>query len=176
MSDIATFTTSLGTKRWGVSSESVRDLTSLSTGFELKTESNSAVEGQPLTNERGLNPQPLSFSTNLYSYAGIDVRNEIESWKSWVGQTGILKIGRKTFGPNWLLKNVQASGIQLDSTGRFIFATLTFSFEENDEKLDSSIVTAANEANVQSALNVTCSSADKSRLKSINTVLRNAVR
>lgn len=174
MSDIATFTTSLGTKRWGVSSKSIKDLTSLSTGYELKMESNSTVEGLPLTNERGLKPRSLSFGSNLFAYAGIDVREEIESWEPWVGQTGILKIGGRTFGPNWLLNKVQLSNVQLDSSGRFIFASLTFSFEENDEELDSSIVTAANETNAQSAVGVSCSSADKARLKAKNPALSNA--
>lgn len=122
--------------------------------------------------ERGLKTQSLSFSSNLNAHIGIDVRAEIEGWKEWVGQTGILKIGGTTYGPNWLLTKVKVASTQIDSKGRFITAKLTFTFEENDEELDDSITAAAEEANTESAAEITCSTADKARLKSKNTALQ----
>lgn len=172
MPNIATFTTDLGTKAWKVSSDVIADFSGFSTSYELDAEDNSAVEGSPLYSERGLKTQSLSFSSNLNAHLGIDVRTEIESWKEWIGKTGVLKIGGTTYGPNWLLKTVKIASTQIDSKGRFISSKLTFTFEENDEEVDSSIIKAAEVANAESAVNVTCSTADKARLKSKNVILQ----
>lgn len=172
MANIATFTTELGTKTWKVSSDTVKDFSGFNTGFELNAEKNSAVEGSPLYSERGLKSQKLSFSSNLNAHLGIDVRAEIESWKKWVGKTGVLKVGGTTYGPNWLLKEVKIANTQIDNRGRFISSKLTFTFDENDEEVDDSITTAAEEANRDSAVDVTCSTAERSRLKSKNAALQ----
>ncbi|HIU80005.1 MAG TPA: hypothetical protein IAC67_03725 [Candidatus Coproplasma excrementipullorum] len=184
MSIIATFTTELGTKTWEVNSRKVNDFTDFSTSFEVEAEDNSSVEGSPLTNERGLKKQSLSFSSTLVAQLGVDVRAEIEDWKQWVGQTGILKIGGETFGPNYMLKSVKIGSVQIDTKGRFHMAKLTFSFEENDEEIDDSIVEAAEEANgqdaeeteVPSAVNVTCSTAEKAKRKAKNLAVKYDIR
>ena len=54
MAVTATFRTTAGTKTWEVSPRKILDIDGLSTGFELEADNNSAVEGSPLTNERGL--------------------------------------------------------------------------------------------------------------------------
>lgn len=175
MANIATFTTELGTKIWKVASDCIKDFSDFSTGYELDAENNTAVEGSPLYTERGLKKQSLSFSSNLNAHLGIDVRTDIESWKRWIGQTGILKIGGTTYGPNWLLTKVKVASTQIDSRGRFISAKLTFTFEENDEKLNDSIIVAAEEANAESAVNVGCSATDKAKLKSKNAILQKSL-
>lgn len=172
MANIATFTTELGTKTWKVSSEEVKDFSGFSTSYELDAEDNSAVEGSPLYSERGLKSQTVSFSSNLNAHLGIDVRAEIVGWKEWIGKTGILKIGGTTYGSNWLLKTVKIASTQIDSKGRFISSKLTFTFEENDEEVGSGIIAAAEEANAESAVSITCSTSDKARLKSKNSVLQ----
>ena len=101
MPKIATFTTELGTKTWEVSSQSINDFSGLSTSFELEAEDNSAVEGSPLTNTRGLKQQSLSFASTLIAQLGTDVRAQIEDWKQWVGQTGALRIGGAPFRPTY---------------------------------------------------------------------------
>lgn len=178
MPKIATFTTELGTKTWEVSSQAINDFSGLSTSFELEAEDNSAVEGSPLTNKRGLKKQSLSFASTLIAQLGADVRAEIEDWKQWVGQTGVLKIGGKTFGPNYILKSVKVANTQIDTKGRFHTAKLTFSFEESDEEVDSGIVAAADEANAEeetSAVDVACPTVEKARRKSVNSALQRAL-
>lgn len=177
----ATFTTELGTKTWEVTSDKVVDFGSFTTSYELDAEDDSAVEGSPLYTERGLKKQTVSFATNLTAQLGVDVREEIEGWKEWVGQTGILKIGGVTFGPNFLLTTVKVANTKVDTKGRFHFAKLTFTFEESDDEVDDSIVEAAEEANAEteettSAVNVTASTAAKSLLKSINTFIANLIK
>ena len=166
MGVIATFTTKKGTKKWQVSPSYIMDFTGLSTGYELNAESNDSIEGSPKSNKRGMKKQELSFSSNLNASLGIDVRSEFESWKSWIGQTGILKIGGKKFGPNWLLTSVKPSDILLDDSGRFRRMTLAYTFEENASVKDSSILASVNAK--RSAVKLTASTADKSAKKAKN--------
>ena len=177
MSKIATFTTDLGTKTWEVTSKKINDFTDFSTSFEVEAEENSSVEGSPLTNERGLKKQPVSFSSTLIAQLGVDVRAEIDGWKPWVGQTGVLKIGGEVFGPNFMLKSVKVSNMVIDTKGRFHMAKLAFSFEENDEEVVGSIVATASDNNeVQSsAANVTCSTAQKAKLKAKNFAIQRLI-
>lgn len=184
MSKIATFTTELGTKTWEVTSKKINDFTDFSTSFEVEAEENSSVEGSPLTNERGLKKQPVSFSSTLIAQLGVDVRAEIDGWKPWVGKTGVLKIGGEVFGSNFMLKSVKISNTVIDTKGRFHMAKLAFSFEENDEEVDNSIVEIAKmvneqdatEAEVTSAVQVTCSTAEKALRKSSNLAVNFAMR
>lgn len=173
MTKTATFTTALGTKVWEVTPKSVKDFSGFTTGFELEAEKNSAVEGSPLSNTRGLKKQTVSFSSTLNAHFNTDVRAELEGWKDWIGQTGILKIGGQTYGPNFILTKVKAANTQIDGAGRFRYAKLTFTFEESDETLNASITAAADRANAgNSAVGVTSSTAKKSLLKSNNPAIR----
>lgn len=164
MSKIATFKTKKGTKTWQVSSSGIMDLDGFSTSFELNAESNNAVEGSPLSNQRGKKKKPLSFSSNLLAALGIDVRKEFESWEDWIGLTGTLKIGGKKFGSGWLLTAVKPSNVIIDNSGRFISMNLSFSFEENDDVSDSDTTASVNSA--RSAAGVTASTSQKSNKKS----------
>lgn len=174
MARTATFTTALGTKIWEITAKSVKDFSGFTTGYELEAEKNNAVEGSPLSNIRGLKKQTVSFSSTLNAHFDVDVRAEMENWKSWIGQTGILKIGGQTYGPNFILTKVEAANTQIDNAGRFRYSKLTFTFEESDETLSASITAAAESANAvgSSAVGVTCSTAKKSLLKSKNPALQ----
>ena len=172
MAITATFTTKKGTKTWQVSSSYIMDFDSFSTSYELNAEDNETVEGSPKTNQRGLKKKSLSFSSKLIMALGIDVRKEFESWESWIGQTGILKIGGKKFGPNWMLTSVKPSEVQIDDSGRFRSMKLTYSFEENDEVTDKEILDDVNSS--KSAVHVTASTAQKSSNKSIKQTIKSA--
>ena len=166
MAITATFKTTDGTKTWQVSPSYVMDFDGFSTSYELNAESNTAVEGSPLSNQRGLKKKTLSFSSNINPALGIDVRKEFESWEKWIGLTGILKIGGKKFGPNWLLTSVKPSDVQIDDSGRFRSMKLTYSFEENDEVTDKEILKSVNAS--RSAVCVTATTAQKASKKTKN--------
>ena len=72
MAVTATFRTTAGTKTWEASPRKVLDIDGLSTGFELEADNNSAVEGSPLTNERGLKEKQISFSSNFHAALGFE--------------------------------------------------------------------------------------------------------
>ena len=169
MAVIATFTTKKGTKTWQVSPSYIMDFDGLSTGYELNAEDNSAIEGSPKSNQRGMKKKNLSFSSTLNVALGIDVRSEFESWEPWIGQTGILKIGGKKFGPNWLLTAVKPSDVKIDDSGRFRSMKLSYTFEENDKVSDSSILSSVNAT--RSAVHLTPSTEEKSAKKTTNTAL-----
>lgn len=169
----ATFRTTAGTKTWEVSPSKVIDLDSLSTGFELEAEDNSAVEGSPLTNARGLKKKAISFSSNLHAALGFDVKKEFESWESWVGLAGIIHFGGERFGMNsWLLTGAKATNIQLDPSGRWRSLKLAFTFEESDDTTVDDIeeAEAAIEA-AKSAAGVTAPAAFVTAKKSPNPLL-----
>lgn len=172
MAITATFTTKKGTKTWQVSSSYIMDFDSFSTSYELNAEDNKSVEGSTKSNQRGLKKQTLSFSSNLIDALGIDVRKEFESWKSWIGQVGILKIGGKKFGPNFLLTSVKPSDVQIDDSGRFRSMKLTYTFEENDEVTDKEILASVNAA--RSAVHLTATTAQKSSKKASNKAVKTA--
>ena len=172
MAITATFKTKKGTKTWQVSSSYIMNFDGFSTAYELNAEDNETVEGSPKSNQRGMKKQPLSFSSTLMAALGIDVRKEFESWKSWVGQVGILKIGGKKFGPNWLLTSVKPSEVQIDDKGRFLSMKLTYTFEENDEVTDKEILASVNAA--RSAVHLTATTEQKSSKKATNKAVKNA--
>lgn len=166
MAITAMFKTKIGTKMWRVSPSCVLDIDGFSTSYELNAESNTAVEGSPLSNQRGMKKQPLSFSTHLSDALGIDVRQEFESWKEWVGLSGTLKFGGKKFGTKWLLTSVKPSEVYIDDLGRFRRMKLTYTFEENEDGKDAKIVSTASA--VKSAAAVTATTEQKSNKKADN--------
>lgn len=170
MAITAAFTTKKGTKTWQVSPKYIMDFDGFSTSYELNAESNESVEGSTKTNQRGLKKKSLSFSSNLNVALGIDVRKEFESWEKWIGLTGILKIGGKKFGPNWMLTSVKPSDVKIDDSGRFRSMKLTYSFEENDDVKDKEILGSVNSA--KSAVCVTATTAQKSSKKTKNQAVK----
>lgn len=174
MAITATFKTKEGTKTWQVSPSYIMDFDGFSTSYELNAESNTAVEGSPLSNQRGMKKKTLSFSSHLVGALGIDVRKEFESWESWIGLTGTLKIGGKKFGPNWLLTSVKPADVKIDDSGRFRSMKLTYSFEENEDVTDTEILASVNSA--RSAVCVTATTAQKSAKKAVSTAIKNAAK
>lgn len=174
MAITATFKTKEGTKTWQVSPSYIMDFDGFSTSYELNAESNTAVEGSPLSNQRGMKKKALSFSSHLVGALGIDVRKEFESWESWIGLTGTLKIGGKKFGPNWLLTSVKPADVKIDDSGRFRSMKLTYSFEENEDVTDAEILASVNSA--RSAVCVTATTAQKSAKKAVSTAIKNAAK
>lgn len=167
MAITATFKTPSGTKTWQISPSRIMDFDGFSTSYELKAESNTAVEGSPLTNQRGMKKKTLSFYSNLVASLGVDVRKEFESWEDWIGLTGTLKIGGKKFGPNWLLTSVKASDVKIDDSGRFRSMKLTYSFEENEEVASAQVLKSIKTAGnfMISAVHVTATTSQKAAAK-----------
>lgn len=174
MAITAQWTTNKGTKTWQVTPSQITSISNFSTAYELNAEDNNSVEGSPLSNQRGMKKKTMSFSTVLTTSTGIDVRAEFESWESYVGQYGPLKIGGKKFGPNWLLNSVKPSDVQIDDSGRFRSMKLTFSFEETDDKTDAEIT--ASVSAVKSAVSVTASAEAKEIKKTVSTAVSQATK
>ncbi len=173
MSVLASFQTELGTKTWGVSDSGVRDLTNLSTSYEIEAENNESVEGSTLTNVKGLKKIPVSFSSQLVRALGVEPREEYESWREWVGKTGVLRFNGAIFGPNLILKSVAVSSILTDNSGRWHSAQLAFSFEESDEAVNLSVYeTQDSETQNETAANITASSAQKALKKPKNSQIQ----
>ena len=167
MATIASFTASKKTKKWCVSDKYIMDLKDLSTGFELNAETNDAIEGSPLTNQRGMKKKSLSFSSSLNASLGVDVRKEFESWEWFVGRHGTLKFGGVKFGNKWLLTSVKPSDIRLDDSGRFRSMTLGFVFEEYIVEKTESLVVDSVKGDT-SASDVTAPPEDKNDKKPTN--------
>ena len=170
MASIATFKTTKGTKTWEVTPSRIMDLDGFSSAFELNAEDNTAVEGSPLSNQRGMKKKVVTFSSNLNAALGVNVRDEFESWESWIGLAGVLKIGGKRFGScSWLLTSVKPSNVKIDSNGRFRAMKLAFSFEQSDDtSVDDAEAVAAAVASARSAASVTASQSDKNAKKATN--------
>lgn len=127
-----------GPKRWEVSQRKVLALQGLSYSYTQVADNNTSTEEKKTTNERGIELFPLSFTTTLHSGAGVDVRSEIESWKSLVTQVNYFYLNGQQLGPKLQLRKVGVSVDQLDDFGRMRVATLSFEFKEYDEDANGS--------------------------------------
>jgi hypothetical protein len=143
---------------WGVSPQRVLAVESLAFSYAQKADRNRAAEGSPPTNERGLEPFALNFSTVLHSNAGVNVEQEIERWSKLVTRTGDFFLNGKRLGPTLQLEKVNVGSTTLDDFGRIRLATLSFSFKEFDQK-------AATLTALTSALTVAAQTASKSEQK-----------
>lgn len=155
-----------GPKEWAVSAKKVVALQDLSFSFSQVADNNTSTEEKKTTNERGTDLMPLSFTTVLHSGAGVDVWQEIESWKALVTQVSSFYLGGKKLGPQLQLRKVAVSNVQLDDFGRIRLATLSFEFKEYDPTTSSVVVT--------SALAVGASTEEKAQKQTENTALNNA--
>lgn len=120
-------------KIWNVDSSGIKTIEDLAFSYEQQADNNSSTEDTALTNERGTKLFPLTFKTVLHAGAGVDVRQEIESWQEQVTKTGILYINGLPLGPKLQLRKVAVSGVKLDNKGRMLYAVLNFTFKEYDE-------------------------------------------
>lgn len=158
-----------GSKTWAVSSKKVVALEGLSFSYAQVADNNRSTEEKKTTNERGTELFPLSFSTVLHSAAGVDVRSEIESWKSLVTKVNYFYLNGKRLGPKLQLRKVAVSNVMLDDLGRMRLATLSFEFKEYDPDTTSVKVST-------SALNVKASTSSKSQKKTTNTAVKKAAK
>lgn len=156
-----------GSKTWAVSSKKVVALEGLSFSFTQVADENTSTEEQKITNERGTELFPLSFTTTLHSGAGVDVREEIESWEKLVTQVNYFYLNGKRLGPKLQLRKVAVNNITLDDLGRMRLATLSFEFKEYDPDTTSVKVST-------SALDVTASTSEKAQNKTTNTAVSTA--
>ena len=156
-----------GDKKWEVSANNVLALQGLRFSYAQVADNNTATEDKKLTNQRGTELFPLTFSTTLHSGAGVDVRAEIESWKALVTQVNYFYLGGELLGPMLQLRKVNVNDVKLDDLGRMRLATLSFEFKEYDESTTSVKVDT-------SALKVKASTSDKEEKKTTNTAVAKA--
>lgn len=150
-----------GSKTWAVSSKKVLALEGLSFSYEQVADNNTSTEDKKVTNERGTELFPLSFTTTLHSGAGVDVRAEIESWQALVTKVNYFYLNGKKLGPKLQLRKVAVGGVKLDDLGRMRLAVLSFEFKEYDADTTSVKVST-------SALNVKASTSAKDQKKTTN--------
>lgn len=156
-----------GPKKWGVSPEKVVALQGLSFSFAQVADNNSSTEEKKTTNQRGTELFPLSFTTTLHSGAGVDVREEIESWEKLVTKANYFYLNGKKLGPMLQLRKVAISDLKLDDLGRMRLATLSFEFKEYDANTTSVKVST-------SALKVKAEPKAKEQKKTTNTAAKKA--
>lgn len=123
-----------GPKTWTVSPSQITALQDLSVAYTQIADDNSGTEDNSLSNNRGMDLIEISFKTVINANAGVNVRNEIDSWERLVTATEYLYINGTKFGPLLQLRDVKVSGLKLDDKGRFREATLTFTFKEYNTK------------------------------------------
>ena len=130
MSDIATW----GPKGFTVSPNKIVPFTGLTTTVSVKEDSEDDTSGTSPTNTKGLELQPVSFSTMYFRGAGVDPRAQWDEWCYLVGSSYPLYIGGERFGPPKLkLKSASLAESQTDNNGNFLYAKVTLSFEEYSE-------------------------------------------
>lgn len=154
-----------GSKTWAVSTKKVLALEGLSFSYEQVADNNTSTEDKKVTNERGTELFPLSFTTTLHSGAGVDVRAEIESWQALVTKVNYFYLNGKKLGPKLQLRKVAVGGVKLDDLGRMRLAVLSFEFKEYDADTTSVKVST-------SALNVKASTSAKTQKKKTITAVK----
>lgn len=120
-----------GNKKFEVTPNRIYPFNDFATSFKLKTDANSDTSGTTPTNTRGRELEEIKISTRCLAVAGVNVRNEMGSWRKLVGETHPLLIGGTSFGAGeFQLESVDISETQLDVNGNFLAATLSFTFRE----------------------------------------------
>lgn len=120
-----------GSKGFLVSPGKIVPLSTISTAYVLKSESNNDTSGTPPTNTQGLELEEITLETTYLAAAGVDPRGQLEEWKSLVGEANALYIQGKRFGPKLLqLKQVSVKNVLLDNAGRFLSVDLSISLQE----------------------------------------------
>ena len=125
------------TARWGpkgflVSTNKVVPFEGLTTSFALKSDNNKDANGTSTANTRGMELQPISFSTHYHRAMGVIPLAQIEEWKSLVGASHPLYLNGKRFGPAKVkLKSDEVSDIKTDNAGNILSCAMSFSFEED---------------------------------------------
>lgn len=120
-----------GNKKFEVTPNRIYPFNDFATSFKLKADVNSDTSGTAPTNTRGRELEEIKISTRCLAAAGVNVRNEMGSWRKLVGETHPMLIGGVSFGAGeFQLESVDISETQLDGNGKFLAATLSFTFRE----------------------------------------------
>lgn len=117
---------------WECGPKTISYLESLSTSFDMDTQNNADKEGKAPTEEVGLSPIEISFSTTYRIETGTpNIQATIDLWKTMIGKSAPLIIWNNVFGPDLLqLQSVAVSNVTMRPDGLFTAATLTFKFKE----------------------------------------------
>lgn len=130
--------------RWGpfgflVSPSKVVPFDNFSTSITLKTDSGNDTSGTSATNKRGLEAQPMSFSTRYMRALGVDPRERFEAWRAEIGNSYPLYIGNTRFGPEkMMLTGVSVSELLTNNDGSFLSITLDITLQEDSTATKSS--------------------------------------
>ena len=105
------------------------------TSVSLKTDTQSDTSGTSQTNTRGLELQPMSFSTTYMTALGAKPQARLDEWTSLVGKSHPLYIGGKRFGPaKMTLKKVESSDFLFGVNGEILKVTVKITLEEYSTK------------------------------------------
>lgn len=120
---------------WGVSSQQIAFLESLSTSFSVNTSTNADKEGKSPTERVAKNLVEFSLSTTYRVETGTkDIRAVINRWTNLVGKADSFVIGNQIFGPDKMqLMSVDVSDVRLTANGVMMSAKLAFKFKEYSE-------------------------------------------
>lgn len=124
---------------WEMSSDHIRTMEDMDYERELDVEKNEDSEGQPPSQTVRLKPDKITISYTVARPAGVDPRDEIESWyhRMSAGVHAPLFIqGRHIFGQEYLLTKVhftKGTGL-MDAGGRINAGTIEVTFEEYFEE------------------------------------------
>jgi hypothetical protein len=131
------------TAEWGkkvfvVSPSKIIPLRGLSTSYTRKSDTNNDTSDVAASNTRGMEPQPISLKTTYVAGAGVNPREELESWKNLFDQRHPLYINGERFGPALLELESISADIVTDNAGRFLQVELDISFIEYASTVKSS--------------------------------------
>ena len=125
--------------RWGpfsflVSPSKIVPFDNFSTSVTLKADNGNDTSGKSSTNTRGLELQPMTFSTKYMRALGVDPRERYEAWVAQVGNSYPLYIGDKRFGPAKMkLTGVNVSDLLTNNNGEFLSVTLDITLQEDSK-------------------------------------------
>jgi len=122
-----------GSKSFSVSSHKVLTFNELTFSGQLQVDTQEVDKEKPSTYIKGPGLEKLSFMVQLEASLGVDVRAEMDSWRSIrdAGQPQVFSIGGKPLSGNkWLLTSVEITDTVIDGAGRFSSAKLSLTFEE----------------------------------------------
>lgn len=167
---------SWSSKRWEINSKQIKALNGITAGVKVQTLSNDDKEGSPASTTVALEQQSISLGWTVSAAAGVDVREEYESWLSLIGRYAPFYLGGKRFGPKLMqLTVVNLASATLDNRGRMLFGDLNITLTEYAEEASSAKETASStsiNAAATSAVSVGPTSRDKAARKNTNLVLQ----
>lgn len=164
---------SWSSKKWEISSKQIKALNGITAGIKLQTQSNDDKAGSPASTAIALEQQSISLGWTVSASAGVDVRDEYESWLALIGKYAPFYLGGKQFGPKLMqLTAVNLASATLDNRGRMLFGDLNITLTEYAEEASSAKAskTSSNTA-ASSAVGVGPTVRDKAARKNTNLVL-----